>query len=156
MKNSTFLKKATQIHEKVRGRFFCQLAETESVLPYRSRRQTVNLATAGKTERKQGEAYLYDRRAASSYKVIRFRFQLVGKKIDYGLFRKFGVVFLEKLNFSYASTYFLDFPGVKGHGAEAHAKGFARLQTFRQGLTQELPTTRGAKDVKKLKIFVNF
>ena len=68
-----------------------------------------------------------DRRAASSYKVIRFRFQLVGKKIDYGLFRDFWEVFVKNLSFSYASKYFSDFSGVKWHSAEAHAKGFASL-----------------------------
>ena len=48
-----------------------------------------------------------------SYKVIRIQFQLVGKKIDYGLFRKFGSLFSKKLSFAYASTYFLDFLGVR-------------------------------------------
>ena len=53
--------------------------------------------------------------------------QLVGKKIDYGLFRELGVFFLKKMNFSYASTHFSDFLGVKRHSAETHAKGFASL-----------------------------
>ena len=60
-------------------------------------------------------------------KVIRLLLQLVGKKIEYGLFYEFGVLSSEKLSFSYASTYFSDFSGIKWHGAEAHAKGFALL-----------------------------
>ena len=68
-----------------------------------------------------------DRRAASSYKVIRIRFQLVSEKINYGLFRKFWSLFSKKSSFSRISTYFSDFWGVKWHSAETHAKEFPPL-----------------------------
>ena len=45
-----------------------------------------------------------DRRASCSLKVIRLLVQLVGLEFDYGLFHKFGEVFLKKLSFSCISN----------------------------------------------------
>ena len=83
---------------------------------------------------------------------VRLLLQLVGKKIDYGLFRNFWELFCQKLSLSYGSIHFSDFSGVKWHSAEAHPKGFAPLLTFRWGLTRGLPTTRVAKNMTLKKI----
>ena len=50
---------------------------------------------------------------------------------DYGTNREFWEVFLKKLSFSDINTIFLDFLLLNIVNAEAHARGFAYLQTFR-------------------------